>query len=201
MNNIYLVRHGETLWNATMRFQGTSDISLSEKGIMQAKKLAKKMKSIEISAIYASDLKRASETARYVAEEKGLNVNIVPDLREMCFGKWEGHTKVEIDEISPNQIDLFFSSPDKVEPPDGETFLQVQKRVCSAFYKIAKKHTDENILIVSHGGSIRTVIADILDMHLASVWRIRQDNTAFNIITLYKDYLVLSLLNDTSHLK
>ena len=201
MSNIYLVRHGETLWNSTMRFQGFSDISLSDKGMAQAEKLSEKMKTKKISAIYSSDLKRAVETAECVANVHGLDVNIVPDLKEMCFGEWEGHTKEQIDKISPDQVELFFKNPDKIEPPQGETFTKVQKRVCAAFYDIAKKHEDDDIMIVSHGGSIRTVIADILGMHLSTVWRIRQDNTAFNVINSYKDYFIISLLNDISHLK
>lgn len=201
MGKIYLVRHGETLWNSTMRFQGATDIELSAKGLLQAEQLAAGLKDKKIDAVYASDLKRAIKTASFLAKEKGLTVNSEPGIKEMCFGEWEGLTRSQIDEKWPGMLEVFLKDPGEFESPGGESFVKLQQRSCLAFYNIAKKHKQENILIVSHGGTIRAILADLLGMNLAKIWSLRQDNTGMNIIVEYDGNYVVNLLNSTLHLR
>jgi broad specificity phosphatase PhoE len=87
---VYLVRHGETEWNATRKVQGHSDVSLSEKGREQARLLSKRLASEKFDCFYSSDLDRAVETARILAAPHNLDVNVTSDLRELNFGTWEG---------------------------------------------------------------------------------------------------------------
>ena len=95
----YLIRHGETEWNTLGKYQGSSDIPLSSKGIQQAEKLKEKMSSISLSAIYSSDLQRAYKTAKPIALSHHLSIQPLDLIREINFGEWEGYTVEELKEI------------------------------------------------------------------------------------------------------
>ncbi len=150
MTTILLVRHGETDWNAERRVQGHSDRPLNETGRAQARSLAEELAAERIDAVYSSDLLRAHETARIVAETKGLGVTAIPDLRERDFGTWEGLTDDEI----------LARFPEAATGPwgDAETRQQMAERVADALRRIADAHPDGNVLVVSHGGPLRAVL-------------------------------------------
>ncbi len=192
MTNIYLVRHGETEWNKTMRFQGSSDIELNDTGYEQANILAKRLSGIDFTSIYSSDLKRAIGTASAVAGEKKMIIE--PNLKEMHFGDWEGLTFEQIKAEYPGELDKFYIDPTSADIPGNETFLKLQQRACKAFYNIAQSNED-NVLIVSHGATIRVILADILQIPLAKVWNIRQDNVAINVISRYAEKYTVGLIN------
>jgi alpha-ribazole phosphatase len=200
MANIYLVRHGQTLWNSSLRFQGITDIALSEKGLWQAQKLAERFCSIPLAAVYASDLSRAFSTAECVAAAQGLSVIGEPGLREMAFGHWEGLDSAAIEERWPGQLAVFFADPTGFAVPGGETYSQLCERAWGSFCQIMERHPDDDVLVVSHGGAIRAIMTEFLQMSPLGFWRLRQDNTAVNIFTCHCGKHFLSLFNDTSHL-
>jgi alpha-ribazole phosphatase len=202
MTKVILVRHGQTLWNVDCRYQGQSDICLNETGIKQAKLLAARLLGEDVAAIYASDLGRAQITAEEIAKHHNLSVNIVPELREISFGEWEGMSFGEINEKWPGAMERIFKQPDAVQIPGGETYQEVQQRAMQAVEKLVKKHPEETIIVVSHGATIRTILCAALNIPLTSVWRIRQDNTAVNIIEYHQDnWASVVLMNDIHHLK
>jgi broad specificity phosphatase PhoE len=149
---ILLVRHGETDWNRERRIQGHSDTPLNETGRAQARALAEELADERLDAVYCSDLLRAHETARIVAERKGLDVAAIRDLRERHFGTWEGLTDEEV----------FARFPQAYEGPsgwgDGETREEMAERVFGALARIAKAHPHGRVLVVSHGGPLRAVL-------------------------------------------
>ena len=145
---IILARHGETDWNLERRWQGHSDRPLNETGRAQAEELAEQLAGEPISAVYSSDLVRAHETARIVAERLGLDVVAVPGLRERQFGTWEGLRDVEVERLYPGLRN----------PPDGETRDELLRRVLESLEAIAAAHADETVLVVSHGGPIRALL-------------------------------------------
>ena len=200
MTKLILIRHGRTLWNSSGKFQGQSDIELSQEGISQAEKLAENFPVTHIDRVYSSNLKRAYITGEIIA--KKFNVPIIKDKRlcEVSFGSWEGLTYDEIHEKWPNEIETMFSTPDVLTMPEGESFAQVQKRVVEALLDIVNKHPDETIAITAHGGILRTLLAYALHMPLRYIWTLRQDNTAVNIVTFYGDKINVELLNSTAHL-
>ncbi|MGI6091390.1 MAG: alpha-ribazole phosphatase [Veillonellaceae bacterium] len=200
MTKIILVRHGQTLWNVEMKYQGQTDIALTEKGLEQAQMVAKRLANESISAIYSSDLSRAFATAEIIAAKHNLQVIGVPELREISFGDWEGLTYTNINSGWPQIMDKLFTCPDEVTIPGGESFPQLRERASKALAKIAANHKDQNIVVVAHGGTIRTLICAALNIHLNYVWNIRQDNTAVSILDYYDNRIMVSLLNDTSHL-
>jgi uncharacterized phosphatase len=151
VTTILLVRHGETDWNLHRRVQGHSDTPLNDTGRAQARALAGELAGTTLDAIYASDLVRAHETARIVAAEMGLGVTAIRDLRERHFGTWEGLTDQEI----------FARFPEAAEGGpwgDAETREEMAQRVLDALQRIAAAHPGGQVLVVSHGGPLRSVL-------------------------------------------
>jgi len=145
------VRHGETDWNLGRRLQGHSDRPLNETGRGQAQALAEELADEPLEAVYASDLSRADETARIVANAHDLEVTTLPELRERHFGTWEGLSDAEIKERFADQIA-------EGTLGDGETREQMDRRVLEALRRIAGAHPDGTVLVVSHGGPLRAVL-------------------------------------------
>ena len=146
MAELILVRHGETDWNRDRRYQGHADPPLNEAGRTQARELAAALEGLELDAIYTSDLRRAAETAEIIGAARGIPVVQDPGLREIDVGSWSGLTRPEIEERFPGATEH-----------DGESREAHLERVRSAVERIAARHLGERVLIVSHGGSIRTL--------------------------------------------
>jgi len=200
LTRVLLVRHGRTSWNHAARYQGHTDVALSEIGRKQAQLLAQRLAKEEIKAVYASDLRRALETAKILAEPHNLAVETLPGLREINFGYWEGLTFAEISEKYKDLAERWYSAPAEVQIPGGETFFQLKERVYSTVLELVKKHNQETIVVVTHAGPIRALICALFNIDLNYAFRIRQDNCALSIIEFYEGTGILCLLNDTSHL-
>lgn len=200
MTRIYFVRHGETFWNKSGRFQGHSDIALSFEGRIQAEKARDRLATEEFDAVYSSDLSRAKETAEILCQDRKINIQIEQRLRECCFGQWEGKTYQEILDASPDMIQTWHSDPGSFTIPEGEAMDDVKARVKEAVLDICKKHPDGQVLVVSHGGIIRMVLSWALGLSYNRFWQIRQDNTAINVIDFYDDKAIIALINDCNHL-
>jgi broad specificity phosphatase PhoE len=152
MARILLVRHGQSEWNASGRWQGQADPPLSELGEEQAVAAAKAVGIVD--AIYASDLVRAHHTAELVALQLGADVAVEPRLRERSAGEWEGRTRAEIEESWPGFLESG-RRPAGYEPDDS-----VLDRVLDALDAIAAMH-DGDVLVITHGGVVR-----VLERHL-----------------------------------
>lgn len=151
---ILLARHGETDWNRIGRWQGHADPPLNETGRHQAAALAEQLAGDGVAAVYTSDLQRASETARIVADRLRLPVVQDADLREIDVGSWSGLTRDEVRERYP---DGFARWLDGEIGHDGETREELTDRVVSAVERIADAHPGETVLVVTHGGAIRAL--------------------------------------------
>ena len=202
MTEIIIIRHGETEWNQTGRFQGHSDVPLSETGRAQAEALGRNLALDHVDAIYASDLIRAMETAAPLAARFSLTVTPDPLLRELNFGAWEGRSFSDVNAENPNAMKQFYNDPEYADIPDSEPFPDFQKRVAGRVREIAAEQRGKRVVIVSHGASIRILLTDILAMPIRSIWHISQLNTAVNKIRFEDDgFAVVTLMNDTSHLQ
>jgi broad specificity phosphatase PhoE len=206
---VYLIRHGETEYNRDGKLQGDSDVPLSDRGKTQAEVLAARLKDEfsrngeKVSAIYSSNLRRTLDTARAIGERLGLVPQPVRELREIDLGSWEGKTP---DEISAEKDIAFFEEwkkdPARMRAPGGENLEDVESRVIPKFDELKKNHEKSDaIIIVSHGGSIGVILSHILRMDLNDALKIRQDNTALNLIEVRGDGEYILVQNDTSHLK
>jgi len=150
MTMIYLVRHGETDWNRARRIQGSTDIPLNDTGRGQAAATGRLLARRSWDAVYASPLLRAYETASIIADELDLpKPTPVPELVERNYGAAEGLTGTEIEQRYPGAV------------PGRETREEVAARVLPAVLALAEAHPGESIVVVSHGGVIRTILNTI----------------------------------------
>lgn len=161
MTTILLARHGETDWNRDGRFQGHADPSLNDLGRTQAGELAESLDGEALTAVYASDLRRASETAEIVGARLGLSVAQEAGLREIDVGSWQGLTRAELDG----------------REWDGESYDEHRRRVLAALRQIADRHPDGRVLVVSHGGTLRRIQEAVLGEGLpviehCGLWRV-----------------------------
>lgn len=201
MTKFYLVRHGESEWNHQKRVQGQQNTLLTEKGRLQAKKTASRLLNENIDAIYSSDLKRASETAGIIGNVLDLNVTPLKCLREIFFGPWEGQNFELLDKKYEEEHKLWLMEPHKFNIEGAETLYQLQKRAMSGINKILDKDIGKDILIVSHGATLKTIVLGLLDMELKYFNKLTLGNASISIIE-FRDYnKVLKLFNDTSHLR
>lgn len=206
LSRFLLVRHGETLWNKEFKYQGQSDIPLNGTGKLQALKLSERLKHQKIDAVYASDLKRAMETAGIIAAPHGLDVFPAREMREMSFGIWEGCTFDEINEKWPGEIEKWRKDPYNLRPQGGETLSEVCKRTSRFLESIARKNPDKNILIVTHAGPIRALLSVILNLHYDLFWKFKISNASLTVVEYdgqkelaQSDAFIVSV-NDTYHL-
>ena len=171
MTIILLARHGQSDWNATRRWQGHADRPLTAKGREQAQALAERLAHIQLDGIYSSDLRRAADTARVVADAQGLELVEVPALREVDVGSWSGLTREDAEERFPEGFARWrdgFPGWD-----DGEEYDEMAQRVIGAVVDIALANEDGRALVVSHGGPIRAIHAAALGLDVHTYRRMR----------------------------
>jgi probable phosphoglycerate mutase len=154
---LLLIRHGETDWNAQSRIQGHIDIALSERGQQQAQALARFLRAEPLSAIYASDLGRARQTALPLALHQGLELRLDPRLRERGFGLFEGSTYTEAQANWPNEYAIWQRRDPGHALPGGESYLQARARVLQCLEEIVHRHEGETVAVVTHGGVLDIV--------------------------------------------
>ena len=171
MTTLLLARHGETDWNHARRWQGHADRPVTERGRAQAAALAERLADITLDAVYASDLRRARETAAVVAAKQSLEVIELPDLREVDVGSWEGLTRDEAEASFPDGYRRWLAGGTGWD--DGETYEQMSARVLAAIGQIAGAHEGGRVVIVSHGGPIRAIHAAALGLGVDAYRRIR----------------------------
>ena len=200
---LLLVRHGETDWNLARRYQSYSDVPLNQKGIQQAQSLARRLAQQKIGILYSSDLSRTKETAKYIAREYEpvLAIRCDPRWRELSFGKWEGLTHTELQVQWQAEADAWYADPVNASPPDGETLLQMSKRLQPGLDELKVNHTDETVLIVSHGGVIQILLCMLLGVALNRYWQFHVAQASLTVLNLYENTAILDLFNGVSHLK
>jgi len=170
MTRLVLIRHGETDWNADGRWQGQADVPLNATGWKQALQIARCLKSTGISAIYSSDLQRASQTAQVLADEIGVPVRLDSRLREIHQGEWQGLLlgEIQVRYAQANQDRL--RDPMNFSPPGGEPVAQVRARVLAAVQEILGLYPDETVAIVSHGFALAVLITHLIRQPFNQFW-------------------------------
>ena len=168
----FLVRHGETDWNVEGRANGHTDIPLNKIGFQQANMAAEKLKGENIDLVLCSDLKRASQTAEIIAKRLGVELIIDKDLRERNMGVVEGMLREEWKQKHPNMSESLES-----RPLDGESLGELQDRIFKTFNKHKSQHKHKNIVLVTHGGSIRSLLGKLRNMKFEDWAHLQSKNT------------------------
>jgi broad specificity phosphatase PhoE len=197
MTKIILVRHGETIWNKTRRIHGGSmDIPLSEKGLLQAECLAKRLDEDKVQVIYSSPQQRALATAGVIAEHKKLKVNIEPDLREIEAGELEGVEVKKLDRRFSQILTLDGEAEDFPKLPGGESIEEVQQRAWAVVQRIMKKHPDKTVAVVSHYFTMLAIICTVLGMPLSNIGRLKLANASLSYFEHKDNIFRLMALNE-----
>ncbi|MFE9423390.1 histidine phosphatase family protein [Kitasatospora sp. NPDC006697] len=157
-------RHGQTSWNLENRFQGTTDIPLTETGYAQARRSARLLAGLKPDLLVSSDLGRAADTAAELAKLTGLDVKHDPGLRETYAGSWQGLTHAEIRARFPEEYEAFRRG-EPVRRGGGELTSEVADRSVPVVLAAAEElPEDGTLVVVSHGGTIRTMLGRLLGL-------------------------------------
>ena len=167
MTNLFLVRHGATIWHAENRYAGSSDVPLDPNGYAQAERLAAWASETKLAAIWCSPLTRARETAAVAARAMGLVPRVDQRLREIDFGQVEGKTMAEAEQLFPEEIRRFKADPATYPMPGGEDPHEAAHRAVSTLRDIAVAHSNEHVLVVAHNTLIRLALCTVMGIPLA----------------------------------
>jgi alpha-ribazole phosphatase len=202
MLKLFLVRHGESAWNQQHLYTGQQDVPLSELGHAQAARLVQALAQVTFVGIYASPLQRAYATAAPVAESKQQAIRADARLAEIHHGAWEGKPAAVVRERHAQEYLAWRTQPHTVQMPDGESLLDVARRVQSFLRDVLAAHPDGNVLIVTHDAVLRVIVLRALEMELEYFWRWRFDNASVSVLERMDDgNFRLAALNDVHHLE
>jgi broad specificity phosphatase PhoE len=197
---LLLVRHGLTDHNVNLRVAGYTDIEMNEEGLRQVEKLGKRLADEKIDAVYCSDLKRAVDTAKAAVSGRKVDITLSPELREMNFGAAEEKTFSELREEFPDITESVMNFEAGMSFPGGETFAEFVIRVRGFLKNIEKYDKDDTVLLVSHGGTLKILVCELLEIDQSHWYQMGIDNASLSIVNTYGDRTILNLLNDTSFL-
>ena len=197
---IIAIRHGETTWNVDTRIQGRLDIPLNATGRVQAARMALALKDEPITAVYASDLARAWETAQYLGRAHGLQLTPEIGLRERGFGDFEGKTFAEIEALLPDESQRWRKRDPEFAPSGGESLIALNQRVIEAAERLAARHPGELIALVGHGGVMDVLYRAATRLHIQAPRTWTLGNAAINRLLWTPEGFTLVGWADTQHL-
>lgn len=201
VTRLLLVRHGATSATEEDRFSGSSGAELSDEGRWQAERLGERLASLKITAIYASPLSRALNTARIIGARCGLEPILRDGLREIGHGHWEGMKRGDVEKAFPDEFNSWEADPFTFAPPDGESGVAVLARALPVVREIVMAHPGGHVLVVSHKATLRLVLSSLLGFDARGYRdRLDQSPACLNVVD-FKDPVRarLMLFNDTSH--
>jgi probable phosphoglycerate mutase len=198
---IIAIRHGETAWNVDTRIQGHRDVPLNDTGRWQARRLAGAIAGEELSAVYASDLGRAHETAQAVARVAGLDVVPHPGLRERAFGVFEGHTFAELEARWPEDVRRWRDRDPDFAAEGGETLRDFYERCVAVAADLAARHAGQQIALVAHGGVMDCLYRAAARVELSARRTWQLGNASINRLLHTPQGFSLVGWSDTQHLE
>ena len=201
--NLLIVRHGETLWNREGRYQGRTDVPLSEEGEAQARALGVRLAGLPIALALTSPLARTRRTAQAILGERNVTLEIDDALIEISHGQWEGQLASDIEHSHAEMFGTWRTRPDRDVPagPGAETLGDVEERAWPVLVRTcARLATDETALIVAHDAINRVLLCRVLGLPLTRVWTFRQSPASLNILSGPSlAELQVVRLNDAAH--
>lgn len=193
------MRHGEIEGSDKKRFVGQIDLPLNSTGMKQAQRWRERLSSVAFAQIVSSDLVRTHETAQIIAKHHNATVRVMPRLREINLGKWDGRPMAAIRRDFPDEWQKRGERIDTFQPPEGESFRQLADRVAPVIENLAAE-INGHILIIGHAGVNRVVLCHALGMPLKNLFRLAQDFGALNLIDIRDGkwrVVVMNLQNET----
>lgn len=184
---IYLIRHGQVAGFDQPRYNGQTDVELTDYGVEQYHCLKERLSDNKISACYTSDLSRCTTGAGIVCEAFGIEPTPRQELRELNIGIWEGMTWQEIRSVWPEGWQARLDDLVNYRVPQGENLLDVESRVMPVINEVVQRHKGQEVLVVGHGGVNRIILLNAIGAPLAGMFNIEQNYGCLNIIDYYAD--------------
>ena len=195
------MRHGQSTWNQEHRIQGQLDPPLSDEGRQQAALVGARLGGRSFAGFYASDLKRALETAQVIGASLGLAPEPNESLREIFLGAWEGLRTEEIADRFPEAWACWVEKPDWDCVPQGEGAAAFDARVGSALEEILTRHPHGDVLVVTHGGVIQVALHRIVGRPSRGLFPFKIQNASISVIEKRDGRMVIGGVNDIGHLE
>jgi probable phosphoglycerate mutase len=197
---LVVVRHGETVWNKEGRQQGHLDSDLSDLGKLQAQATASALARVTFHAVYSSDLGRAFETAKIIANHSNLRITLDSRLRERNLGILQGLTMKEFKSKYPEEYGKYVSRNIDYIPPGGESIRQRFDRSVACAVDLASKHTGQRILLVTHGGILDSFMRKSLNIPLTEERTFSLYNASINKFSISENSWRLDSWGNIHHL-
>ena len=195
------MRHGQSTWNHEHRIQGQLDPPLSADGRRQAAQLGRRLAGRQFAGFYSSDLLRAIETSRLIAESVGIDPTPMTELREIYLGAWEGLHTDELAVRFPEAWASWTEEPNWDLVPGGEASASFEARVAAALDSIFERHDAGDVLVVTHGGVIQIALHHVVGRPGRGIFPFRIQNASMSVIEKRNGRLVVSGVNDIGHLE
>lgn len=195
MLELILIRHGETDSNTKQTYLGWTDKELNEKGLLQVQHLRDRLKETKINGIYSSPLKRTMQTAEIINENFNLDIICSEGLKERNFGIWDDLTYKELTERYPAEYNEWVNDWIKYRIKDGESAIEAYNRSAAFIDELLTSHTEGVFVIVTHLGTIRFILAHLLELGIESSWRFRVGNASTTRVEIKDGFSVLTMLN------
>jgi broad specificity phosphatase PhoE len=198
---LFLVRHGETADNIKMHYIGIRDEPLTAAGAEQAYRAADALAAFPIRAVYTSPLKRAADTADRIRQACMAPLHEDPRLMEGSFGRWEGLSRDEVLRLGSPDVELLarWEKDASVAPPGGESLKDVQSRMLSLVNEIKQKELESPVVLVSHVGPIKALLASVMDVPLEATRHLFLDPGSISVVD-WGAHPFLRLFNSHAHL-
>jgi ribonuclease H / adenosylcobalamin/alpha-ribazole phosphatase len=197
---LFVVRHGEAADNRQMRYLGTRDQPLTNRGIEQACQVAGALVQVPVRAIVTSPLSRAADTAARI--QKACGAELWQDLRlsEGSFGSWEGLSRAEVMNLGRQDAEMLarWETDPSCAPPGGESIENVQKRVMNLVQELEQRFPGSAVVLVSHVGPIKALLAAALEIPLQATRRLFLDPGTITVVD-WSAFPVLRLFNSHAH--
>jgi alpha-ribazole phosphatase len=184
---IHLIRHGQVAGHDQPRYNGQTDVALTDLGIEQYHRIKERLADTPISACYTSDLTRCVTGAQIICEQFAIEPVRHSELRELNIGVWEGLTWQEIQSNWPEEWQARLADLVNYRVPQGENLLDLQSRVMPVIHEVVERHKGQEVLVVGHGGVNRIVLLNAIGAPLAGMFNIEQNYGCHNIIDYYAD--------------
>lgn len=201
---LYLIRHGETVWNTEKRFQGAMDSPLTELGIRQAKKLGERLKNTHFNAFYSSPAGRAMSTARLVISDRNIKAIPLDEFKEISVGIMEGKKREDFISKYPKEFNDLFTNPKEYDPKaiGGESYYELVDRVKLGLDKLVKSHKDtDTIALITHGVTFKAMLLLMKNLTFEQVQEIEiPENTSLTIVDYTDSKYEIEVFSDTKHL-
>jgi len=200
ITRITLVRHGETEWNLSGRWQGHLDAPLTAHGEAQAKALGERFKGGTFDACYTSDLGRAVHTSELIGGPSSLHFETNERLRERDLGIIQGLTTAEMLDRFPEVYHSFHNDGPNYLVPDGESFQQFQERCVNVVEDLSNRHLGQSLLVITHGGFLGAIFRHVIGLSLDSPRRFALLNCSVNVIEQKNETWSMLHWGDVNHL-